>query len=198
VIIGEDMGTVPEGFRPRMEAAGILGMRVLWFERDYGFFVEPERWPVGVVALTSTHDLATVAGWWQGRDIDWRAKLNLYGEGQDEAGDRAAREVDRGKLWGAFCHAGLGSGDPPLPEDSAAVCDAAAAFVAKTPSPLALLPAEDVLGLAEQPNVPGTIDEHPNWRRRLPGEASTLLDAPQVRLRLEALARERPVDVNKP
>jgi 4-alpha-glucanotransferase len=72
------------------------------------------------------------------------------------------------------------------------VVDAACAFIAKTPSPLALLPAEDVLGLDEAPNVPGTIDEHPNWRRRLPGEAATLLDAPEVVARLARVAAIRP------
>ncbi|GAC1626960.1 MAG: 4-alpha-glucanotransferase [Nevskia sp.] len=201
VIVGEDMGTVPADFRPRLEAAGILGMRVLWFERDWGLFVEPQRWPAQAVALTTTHDLPTVAGWWQGRDIEWRAALKLYGEGQDEAGDRAARALDRGRLWAAFCHAGVAQGEMPAAEDAAAVVDAAAAFVARTPSPLALIPAEDVLGTVEQPNVPGTIgcstvpstvDEHPNWRRRLPGEVRTMLDDERVARRLRALAGERP------
>ncbi len=191
VIIGEDMGTVPDGFRIRMDGAGILGMRVLWFERDWGLFVEPERWPGAVVSLTTTHDLPTVAGWWQGRDIDWRAKLALYGAGEDEAGDRAARAEDRARLWAAFGHAGVAQGEPPDAGDTTAVVDAAAAFVARTPSPLVLLPAEDALGLSEQPNVPGTIDAHPNWRRRLPGVAATMLDTREVRARLGRLAAGR-------
>jgi 4-alpha-glucanotransferase len=191
VIIGEDMGTVPEGFRPRMEAAGILGMRVLWFERDWGLFVEPQRWPAYAVSLTTTHDLPTVAGWWTGRDIDWRAALKLYGEGQNEADDRAGRDQDRAKLWAAFCHAGVAQGEMPAPDQPSAVVDAALLFVAKTPSPLALIPAEDLLGVIEQPNVPGTIDEHPNWRRRLPDEVATMLAAPEIAARLSTLARER-------
>lgn len=192
VIIGEDMGTVPAAFRPRMDAAGILGMRVLWFERDWGLFVEPQRWPANVVALTTTHDLPTVAGWWSGRDIAWRTQLALYGEGQDEAGDLAARVEDRGRLWAAFEHAGVVSGAAPGPEAPVAVVDAALAFVAKTPSPLALIPAEDLLALDEQPNVPGTVDEHPNWRRRLPADVGTMLAEPRVAARLATLARERP------
>ncbi|MFX8429710.1 4-alpha-glucanotransferase, partial [Acinetobacter baumannii] len=79
ILVGEDMGTVPEGFRERMSAANLLGMRVLWFERDWGLFVEPARWPTTAMAMTSTHDLPTVAGWWQERDIDWRSKLDLFG-----------------------------------------------------------------------------------------------------------------------
>jgi 4-alpha-glucanotransferase len=192
VIVGEDMGTVPEGFRERMAAVGILGMRVLWFERDWGLFVAPDRWPSGAVALTTTHDLATVAGWWQGRDIDWRAKLALYGEGQDETADRAARAEDRTRLWAAFDYAGVASGPQPADDAPAAVVDAAAAFIGKTPAPLALLPVEDALGVVEQPNVPGTIDSHPNWRRRLPGNAGASLDEPAVQARLAQLARLRP------
>ena len=197
VIIGEDMGTVPADFRPRMQAVAILGMRVLWFERDWGLFVEPQRWPAQAVALTTTHDLPTVAGWWQGRDIDWRAALRLYGEGQDEAGDRSSREHDREKLWAAFCHAGVASGGRPAPHDTAAVVDAAAAFVAKTPSPLVLIPAEDVLGLVEQPNVPGTTDEHPNWRRRLPVEVASVFDDPRIAARLKSLADARPARTHR-
>ncbi len=191
VIIGEDMGTVPDGFRQRMSPAGILGMRVLWFERDWGFFVEPARWPADVVAMSTTHDLPTVAGWWTGRDIDWRAALALYGEGQDEAQDRAARVVDREKLWGAFVHAGLASGAMPPVDQPSAVVDAACAFVAATPSPLALIPLEDLFGVVEQPNVPGTIDEHPNWRRRLAGDVRTLSEAPEIAARMVRIAARR-------
>lgn len=187
VIIGEDMGTVPDGFRQQLEPAGVLGMRVLWFERDWGLFVEPARWPRAAVALTTTHDLPTVAGWWCGRDIDWRARLNLYGEGQDEAWDRRTRADDRDKLWAAFVHAGVASGPMPALDRPEAVVDAACAFVAATPAPLALIPLEDLLGAIEQPNVPGTTDEHPNWRRRL----ATGLDAPVVQARLTRIAAAR-------
>lgn len=192
VIIGEDMGTVPAGFRERMAAAGVLGMRVLWFERDWGLFVSPDRWPAEAVALTTTHDLPTVAGWWQGRDIDWRAQLALYGEGQTEAADRAGRVEDRQRLWAAFEYAGVASGTMPAPEQPEAVLNAAAAFIAATPSPLALITAEDVFGAVETPNVPGTIDEHPNWRRRLPVETAQALDKPDIASRLAALAAARP------
>lgn len=192
VIIGEDMGTVPADFRPRMDAAGVLGMRVLWFERDWGLFVEPSRWPRTAVALTTTHDLPTVAGWWTGRDIDWRARLRLYAEGQDEDGDRAGRADDRIKLWAAFAHAGLVTGPAPAPDAPQAVVEAALAFVARTPAPLLLVPAEDLLGLVEQPNVPGTIDEHPNWCRRLPQSAGEWLQVPMIDARLRRLASERP------
>jgi 4-alpha-glucanotransferase len=191
IIIGEDMGTVPEGFRDRLADVGILGMRVLWFERDWGLFVDPSRWPSGAVAMTTTHDLPTVAGWWSGRDIEWRQQLDLFGPHTDQARETAARAEDRAKLWDAFRHADVAQGPAPSIDDTDSVATAAAAFIGRTPSPLALLPMEDALGLVEQPNIPGTIDEHPNWRRRLPEEADMLLSTPEVSQRLQAMDTQR-------
>ncbi len=71
IVLAEDLGTVPEGFQDKIGDAGMLGMRVLWFERAHDLgFTAPTGWTRGAVAMTSTHDLATVAGWWSGRDID--------------------------------------------------------------------------------------------------------------------------------
>jgi 4-alpha-glucanotransferase len=190
IVIGEDLGTVPAGFRDRLDAEGVLGMQVLWFERDHRLFVEPRRWSAKAMATTSTHDLATVAGWWAGRDIDWRAKLDLFGEG-NEAAERSERDEDRRFLWGALEYAKLVTGAPPAVGTPEPVVDAAIAFVSRTPAPLAMLPVEDLLGLVESPNLPGTTDEHPNWRRRLPGAADVLLDQATARARLGTVRRER-------
>src|SRR3977135_3300020 len=83
IVIGEDLGTVPEGFREKLDAAGIAGMRGLWFERGGGVVVPPGAWPRRAVAMTSTHDLPTVAGWWRGVDIDARTGLGLFGPETD-------------------------------------------------------------------------------------------------------------------
>ncbi|MBV9044187.1 MAG: 4-alpha-glucanotransferase, partial [Alphaproteobacteria bacterium] len=71
IVIGEDLGTVDPDFRAAMRACGMLGMEVLWFQREGGRFIEPERWSPHSAALTTTHDLPSVAGWWRGRDIHW-------------------------------------------------------------------------------------------------------------------------------
>jgi 4-alpha-glucanotransferase len=76
------------------------------------------------------------------------------------------------------------------------VLDAALAHTGRAACRLAILPLEDVLGLPEQPNLPGTVEGHPNWRRRLPGDAGALLDDPRVSRRLEAVARARPRDAD--
>jgi 4-alpha-glucanotransferase len=185
VVIGEDLGTVPPGFRARLRRAGIAGMGVLWFERTRLHFKKPSRWRADAVAMTTTHDLPTVAGWWNGEDIRTRRALGLGAPGEDQA-----RHQDRARLWRAFAKAGLDGPMPPADQPAPAV-DAALGYVAQSPSPLMLGPLEDMLGLAEQPNLPGTIDEHPNWRRRLEPPARELFEAPAVRNRVDTIRRHR-------
>ena len=197
VVIGEDLGTLPEGFHDRMGRAGILGMRVLWFEQEKdGSFRPPAEWSREAAAMTTTHDLPTVLGWWRGRDIDWRESLSLFPAAETAGVERERRKRDREALWAAFRASGAaaGGGGPPAPEETDAVLDAALAHTGRAACRLAILPLEDVLGLPEQPNLPGTVEGHPNWRRRLPGEAGALLDDPRVSHRLETLANARPRD----
>jgi 4-alpha-glucanotransferase len=186
IIIGEDLGTVPAGFDRRLAESGIYGMRVLWFERERGRFRPPQRWTKAAAAMTSTHDLPTVAGWWSGHDIATRAKIGLAPDADEEA---VERRTEREPLWRAFRSAKAAAGDPPAENDGAAVADAAVKYVSETPSDLVLLPLEDALAVDEQPNLPGTVNEHPNWRRCYAGEASKLLTATEVRARLGPLAR---------
>lgn len=192
VVIGEDLGTVPDGFRPAMDDKAMLGMRVLWFEREQdGAFVPPERWSAEAAAMTGTHDLATVAGWWAGRDIDWTWTLGRTSRAADEAADRAARAQERALLWDALAGAGVAEGNAPAPDDTRTVVDAAVRYVGETPSALALIPMEDIAGLVEQPNIPGTILEHPNWRRRMPGTTEAMLAEPDVSARIGLLNAAR-------
>ncbi len=190
IVVGEDLGTVPAGFREALDAHGIYGMRVLWFERDHGGFTPPGGWDRGALAMTSTHDLPTVAGWWQGADIALRAEHHVLGPTQRREDLEAERDADRTALWRACVQAGVGQGDRP--EQAWEFVDAALRFVARTPSELCLLPLEDVLGVTDQPNLPGTIDEHPNWRRRTARPAHELLDDEAAASRLAAIAAERP------
>jgi 4-alpha-glucanotransferase len=188
IVIGEDLGTVPAGFRERLSAAGISGTRVLWFERERSRFTLPQAWEIEPVAMTSTHDLPTVAGWWSGHDIKVRERCGILPDAETE---RRARKRDRSTLWRALRAAGGESGTMPSPQAGARVVDAALRFVARTPAPLALIPLEDALALEDQPNVPGTIDEHPNWRRRYTAKAGEMLDEPAVRRRIDGVAQRR-------
>jgi 4-alpha-glucanotransferase len=186
IVIGEDLGTVPPGFRRRCRNAGIAGMDVLWFQRDGTRFLPPGEWRDDAVAMTTTHDLPTVAGWWQGADLDLRRDLGMVG-----AAERGQRKSDRAALWQAFTAASSATGRSPPVDKPAPAVDAAVAYVSKTESPLALLPIEDVMGLVEQPNVPGTTNEHPNWRRRLDPPTCDLLQQPVTKRRLELLGGSR-------
>jgi len=192
IVVGEDLGTVPAGFRELLGEACIMGLRVLWFERDAaGGFVPPARWTRDAVAVTTTHDLPTVAGWWEGRDLAWRARLNLIAEQESAAGLRAARARDRRLLWRALRESGAATGRAPAASRGDLAAHAAAQHVGSAACALALLPLEDALGLTEQPNLPGTVETHPNWRRRLPVDAAGLLDRPAVAARLAAFSRGR-------
>jgi 4-alpha-glucanotransferase len=188
IVIGEDLGTVPAGLRGRLAATGIYGMNVLWFERNRTGFVPPRSWAAERVAMTSTHDLPTVAGWWRGCDLEVRAACGLV---HDLKKERAVRKRHRKALWKAFSATRVAAADPPHPDQHAPVVDAAVKFIAQTPSRLALLPLEDALALEDQSNVPGKIDEQPNWRRRYPGKAGRLLDTAAVSHRLRALAERK-------
>lgn len=187
VVIGEDLGTVPRGFRRRLAQSGIAGMDVMWFERNRASFRAPTRWRRDAVSMTTTHDLPTVAGWWRGRDIEVRSALGL-----SAAGEAAERQSDRRRLWQAFTTAGTAQGPAPAPDDPAPAVDAALGYVASSPAPLMLAPVEDLVGLVDQPNLPGTIDEHPNWRRRLEPPASKFFDDPVVARRAATIVARRP------
>lgn len=192
LVIGEDLGTLPEGFHDRMARAGILGMRVMWFEQQQdGAFRPPRAWSREAVAMTTTHDLPTVRGWWEGRDIAWRERLGLFPNAEVARQEQARRTREREGLWQAMRDSGAAQGEAPPADDAAPVVEAAPAHLGAAACALAILPAEDVLGEAEQPNLPGTIDTYPNWCRRLPGSAAMLLDAPEAAQRLAALAAAR-------
>jgi 4-alpha-glucanotransferase len=186
VVIGEDLGTVPPAFHARCRAAGMAGMDVLWFQRDGTRFKAPGEWRDDAVAMTTTHDLPTVAGWWSGADLALRRGLGTAGEAEI-----ADRPRERTALWLAFSEADVATGDAPDPADTDPVVDAAIGFVARAPAPLAIVPLEDIVGTTEQPNLPGTTDQHPNWRRRFKLPADRILKEPAAERRLRRLDGRR-------
>ena len=191
VVIGEDLGTVPAGFRTRAAQRSIMGMNVLWFQRDaQGTFLPPDQWGANDVAMTTTHDLPTVAGWWQATDIGWRKTLRQLPRGTRAEDALAARARDRAALWAALHPPEAPEPPPVTPDGAAQVVDAATRFVGAAASPLAILPLEDALGLPEQPNLPGTVSGHPNWQQRYP-PGPPLLARPDAARRLDLLRTAR-------
>lgn len=156
IVIGEDLGTVPEGFRETMTRWGLWTYRVLLFERQQdGQFAPPHSYPEQALATFNTHDLSTFRGWMTGHDL--RSKHEI---GFDPGETAEARTWWQGAMRKLLSEYGGGR----TAEDFAAV----AAVLGATPARLAMVGLDDVLGVLDQVNIPGTIVEHPNWRRKLP------------------------------
>lgn len=204
IIVGENLGTVPPGFNQTLDHFGVLGTTVLWFERSYqridvegadGMrhqiegFRSPASWTPADLAVSTTHDLPTTVGWWEGHDVEWRAALSLLAPTSSLAIELAQRSLDRRALWRALEEAQLVAG--PVPDADAAPLDAILKLVASAPSALVMFPVEDLLGLAEQPNLPGTFDQHPNWRRRLALTVAQIVATPGVKERLAEVQSRR-------
>jgi 4-alpha-glucanotransferase len=189
IVLGEDLGTVPDGLREKLAARQILGMRVLLFEQHHtGHFKSLMEWPDNALATTSTHDLSPLNGWWRANDIDWNHRLNLIDAAAEQQW-RESREHERRGLRHLLEQDPVnfqGEG-----EESDLLIDASVRFIAHTRAPLVLLPLEDALGTLEAPNLPGTTDSHPNWRRRFSAPAQALLDDTDAARRLELLATAR-------
>lgn len=189
LIVAEDLGTAPFGFGEVVTEKKMLGMRVLWFERaaDQGF-VGGQDYAQGSVAMTGTHDTPTVAGWWSGRDLEWAGKLGRLPAGSDASAAAERRAWDRGLLWATLTHDEV---PRPAPDNPDPVVDAALEHIGHSASGLAIAPLEDLLAEREQPNLPGTVTEHPNWRRRLEAPLEHLLEDPNTAARIEALDTAR-------
>ena len=155
-VIGEDLGTVPEGFRETMTRWGVWTYRVMLFERDGdGRFRPPETYPVEALATFNTHDLPTLRGWLEGHDLYTKRALGLD---SGESGETRA--------WARQClETILGVASLSVDSDRLA---AIAQFLGRTPSRLVAIALDDIVSALEQINIPGTFNEHPNWRRRLP------------------------------
>ena len=175
-VIGEDLGTVPDGFRDRARNANLLSYRVLAFERGGdGDFLPPSEYPPLAAASAATHDIATIAGFWLGNDIAWRHRLGLYPDPEAYMAETASRDRDRRLLLDALARDGLLPparfaeflSDTGEPRFSNELGEAVLLYLAQSRARLTLVQLEDVLGEIEQANLPGTTEGHPNWRRRL-------------------------------
>ncbi len=176
VVIGEDLGTVPPGFRDTIAGWGIWSYLVMMFERDKrGAFRSADDYLANALVTFNTHDLSTYAGWRSFNDLKIKRSLG----------------IDPGESDDARWHA-LGLLDDVLRNHAIDRNDlyAVIAFLAKTQSRLLAISLEDLLGVVDQPNIPGTVNEHPNWRQRLPVELSGISDVIDVAA-LKAATRER-------
>ncbi|MDR3535617.1 MAG: 4-alpha-glucanotransferase, partial [Acetobacteraceae bacterium] len=190
LVVGEDLGTVPEGFSDTLQAANVLSYSVLWFRRDGAGFIPPAHWRARAAACVSTHDLPTLAGWWQGADIAEQQVLGML-DGEGAQMTRAARAADKQRLVDLLQAEALLAETPafdaPLtPEMAGAVH----ALIAAAPALLALVQADDLAGETEAVNLPGTDRERPNWRRRLRLDVDALCASPIAEAVLAAIRND--------
>jgi len=154
VVIGEDLGTVPPGFRDDMADWNIWSYKVMMFERDDdGRFFGLDHYASNALITFNTHDLSTYAGWRSFADLKLKRSLGIDPGESDEARWHALGMLDE-----VLRHHGIDQHD----------LYSVVGFLARTPSRLLAVSLEDLLGVIDQPNIPGTVDEHPNWRQRLP------------------------------
>jgi 4-alpha-glucanotransferase len=176
VVIGEDLGTVPEGFREQMAEWGIWSYKVMMFERDDdGRFLGIDYYPGNALITFNTHDLSTYAGWRSFSDLKLKRSLDIDPGESDEARWHALAMLDD-----VLRHHAIDQHD----------LYAVVGFLARTRSRLLTVSLEDLLQVIDQPNIPGTVNEHPNWRQRLPVALSDIAAEIDVAA-LEAATKER-------
>jgi (1->4)-alpha-D-glucan 1-alpha-D-glucosylmutase len=174
MVIGEDLGTVPDEVREALGRLGILSYRVLLFERTpAGDFKPPAHYPADALVTASTHDLPTLAGYWEGHDILLRRELGLTASEEQLQAQVAERARDCARLLLALKREGLlpqnASVDPiSPPQITPELSRNLHVYLARTPAKVLIVQPEDVFGVRDQANLPGTTEEHPNWRRKLP------------------------------
>jgi 4-alpha-glucanotransferase len=177
VVIGEDLGTVAEPMSNAMEHYRAYHYKVLLFEQyPDGRFKPPSAYVRGALATVTTHDLPTLRSWWEGHDLRLRDDLNLYPNDELKLQAQGARESERRNLMHALVENGLWHWQEhePLPEYSAALSRAVHAFLGLSTANIALVQIEDLIGMTDPVNVPGTDKEHPNWQRKVTLDTETI------------------------
>jgi len=192
LVVGEDLGVVPEEIRRALPEFGVYHYKVVMFEQKDGEFVAPADYVRHALATVTTHDLPTLHGWWSGHDIDLWEKLGFYMDAEVAARARAQRADERSRLLRALRHENLWAGaDAAIPEYSAELARAVHVFLARSRAALVTVQLEDMIGMLEPVNVPGTSHEYSNWTRRMTASASQIFARADVRALTAAVSGAR-------
>ncbi|MCS7206097.1 MAG: glycogen debranching protein GlgX [Leptospiraceae bacterium] len=168
LIIGEDLGTVPQEVKDIMAQKKILSWKVFYFEKTQEAYLDPQKYPLQSVATINTHDLPTLAGFWMGKDIEELHRMKKITQ-EELLNLLEKRNQEKLKMIELLKQKGYFKDDTPLTEDS--IYDPKIAYyfhklLAEAPSKILLVSIYDLLGESDQPNFPGTTNEYPNWRMR--------------------------------
>jgi len=199
LVIGEDLGTVPDWVREQLAKARMLSYRVFYFERGAdGVMKPPGDYPSQSLAVATTHDLPTLAGFWSGEDLQVRSGLGAF---SDDAARHQAweeRHRDKARILSALKREsllpdGVSEDLATAPVMTSDLCQAIHLYLARTPSCIVLANLEDGLGELSQTNLPGTVDSHPNWVRKYPVRVDELLYDERLRQLGAVLRSTRPL-----
>jgi 4-alpha-glucanotransferase len=173
VIIAEDLGTIGEEVRDAISRFGMLSYRLFYFERDWPnrTFLPPEAYPEMALTAVTTHDLPTLNGYWEGRDIEVKTELNLYPDESAIQNDFNERAQDKQLMLEAisdFLPQEIGPDAASIPKMTNDLSLSIYKFLASTPCLMVAVSLDDIMNVRDQQNMPGTIDQHPNWRQRVP------------------------------
>jgi 4-alpha-glucanotransferase len=195
LVVGEDLGVVPDEIRRALPQFGVYHYKVMLFEKKNGEFVRPAEYTRPALAAATTHDLPTLRGWWSGHDIDLWERLGFYADASMSERIRADRSADRERLLRALRGENLWpaqkEGDTRLPEYSAELGRALHTYLGRSQSILVTVQLEDMIGMLEPVNVPGTSHEYSNWTRRMTASAREIFSRPDVRVLAAAMLEAR-------
>ncbi len=198
LVIGEDLGTVPDIVRDKLARHGVLSYRLLYFQKDErGEFLTPAAYRRQALVAVTTHDLPTLAGFWQETDLQERTALHMFPTREICEQQKVARREDRARLLSALQRENLLpeglAVDAAVPTMSAELARAIHTYLARTPAAIMMVQLEDVLGGVQQVNLPGTTDERPNWRYKLGTDLEKLIKDKRLCGLADALNAERPL-----
>lgn len=171
MVIAEDLGTIGENVRELLRGYNMLSYRLFYFERNYPdpTFLPPEKYPEMALCAVTTHDLPTIYGYWIGRDLEVKRQIGQYDEKRWQT-RYDERERDKKLIIEALKSQGvlfnISSQDAEVPEMNADLCLAIYKYLALTPCKLVLVYLDDILGIIDQQNMPGTVDCYPNWMQK--------------------------------
>lgn len=193
LVVGEDLGVVPDEMRRAMPEYGLYHYKVLLFEKVDGRFRLPNEYARRALATVTTHDMPTLRSYWEGRDIDLRRRLNLYPSAAIEADVTREREHDRELLMAALEKQGLKPASPATAFDpfTAELAHALHLYLARSATQLAALQIEDLLGMIDPVNVPGTDREYPNWQRKVPVDIEDIAQRADLAAQLDEIRLAR-------
>ncbi len=183
LVIGEDLGTVPDEVRLKLNEFRIFSYFVLYFAQRNNIYPLKQDFPPHAFATIGTHDVPSLQSFWHCLDLALFGQLGiLEGDVLKEKYDQ--RVVDKQALLDSLHRDGY------LPPDywgdalSMAMHDnlnrQIHRYLAEGASQLVGVQLENLLSQEVSFNLPGTSTEYPNWRKKLSQSLELIFDDAQM------------------